>query len=76
MCVPCSFQHVKVKATHICKICENPEPLCEICSEHHTLQKMTRNHQMCEDIQQFLKPELNAWYGIVFLRYLLFDKPL
>lgn len=60
MCVPCSFQHINVKATHICKICKNPEPLCENCSDHHTLQKLTRNHQMCEDIQQFLKPELNA----------------
>lgn len=76
MCVPCSFQHINVKATHICKICKNPEPLCENCSDHHTLQKLTRNHQMCEDIQQFLKPELNAWYEIIVLKYLFQDKPL
>lgn len=56
-----------VEATLFCKTCEDPEPLCENCAKHHTLQKITRNHEMCGDILKFQKPNPITWYVIVCL---------
>lgn len=52
-CGPCSIDDEHVEATHFCKTCEDPEPLCGTCAKHHLKQKLSKNHEMCTDIDQF-----------------------
>lgn len=52
VCVPCTFKKLRNEATRFCKTCEDPEPMCETCAEHHTLQQISRNHELSADIQE------------------------
>lgn len=54
-CGPCSFENIHFKATHFCKTCDDPEPLCETCAKQHTRQKICRDHEICKDIRAFPK---------------------
>lgn len=55
ICGPCSSEELQVQATHFCKTCDDPEPLCEICAKHHTKQKLSKNHILSENMKDFLK---------------------
>lgn len=61
LCEPCSTADEQVKATHFCRTCDDPEPLCETCSEHHLKQKLSKNHELCADTEQFQNQELKKW---------------
>lgn len=50
-CDPCLNANLKNKATHFCKTCDSPDPLCKDCAQQHTRQKLSRNHELCEDIK-------------------------
>lgn len=54
-CDPCFIENIHVKATHFCKTCVDPEPLCEECAKQHTRQKTCRNHELCKDVEEFVK---------------------
>lgn len=62
LCSPCSNDNVDVKATHFCKTCKDPEPLCESCAKQHTRQKLARNHDVCADITDFSTLQPNDGY--------------
>lgn len=53
LCISCSNDNVDVKATHFCKTCTDPAPLCESCAKQHTRQKLASNHDVCVDITYF-----------------------
>ena len=42
-----------MEATHFCKTCDEPEPMCENCAQVHTRQKATRGHEINDDLKQF-----------------------
>lgn len=52
-CDPCLYEDVKTKATHYCKTCDFSEPLCNDCAKQHTRQKLSRDHEMCNNIGEF-----------------------
>lgn len=52
VCIPCTFKKLQNEASSFCKTCEDPEPMCETCAEHHTLQQISRDHELCADIQE------------------------
>lgn len=52
LCGPCLCAKIQIKATKFCKTCEDPEPLCESCSQHHYRQKATRGHNICDDFKE------------------------
>lgn len=54
LCDPCLCEDKKTKAAHYCKTCDVPEPLCNECAKQHTRQKLGRNHELCDDIRDFL----------------------
>lgn len=43
---------MQTEASSFCKTCEDPEPMCETCAEHHTLQQISRCHELSTDIQE------------------------
>lgn len=53
-CETCLYEDVQTKATHYCKTCDVPEPLCNDCAKQHTRQKLSRDHKLCDDIREFL----------------------
>ena len=53
LCEPCLCADVAIKATKVCKTCEDPEPLCESCAQQHNRQKATRGHEMCDDFKEY-----------------------
>lgn len=55
LCEPCSTEDLQIQATHLCKTCENPEPLCETCAKNHTKQKLCRDHQISGDVRELQK---------------------
>lgn len=61
-CEPCSTEDTQVPATHFCKTCDDPEPLCETCAKHHTKQKQSRNHEICRDMREYRINEQNERY--------------
>lgn len=67
-CEPCSIDDEHVEATHFCKTCDDPEPLCGTCSKHHLKQKLSKNHEMCADIEQFPNEKKNERYFLVLYR--------
>lgn len=50
-CARCLYGNLKNKATQFCKTCDSPEPLCNKCAQQHTRQKLSRDHELCEDIK-------------------------
>lgn len=57
---PCSYGNIIVRATHFCKTCEDPEPLCESCAAQHGRHKISRHHKICENIGEFPKEHTNT----------------
>lgn len=53
-CDPCLYEDIKTKATQFCKTCDAPEPLCNDCAKQHSRQKLSRDHELCNDIQEYL----------------------
>lgn len=68
-CEPCYTEDILVLATHFCKTCDDPEPLCETCAKHHTKQRLYRNHQISEDIREFQNIKQKTWYLFFLIRY-------
>lgn len=62
MCYPSSNDDTKVKATHFCKSCEYPEPLCKTCAKHHTRQKLSNGHKKCTYMAKFPVHQTNLVY--------------
>ena len=52
-CKPCSRDDITAEATKCCKTCKDPEPLCDVCAQRHTLRKGNKQHEMTDDLQQF-----------------------
>ncbi|XP_078322456.1 uncharacterized protein LOC111105028 isoform X2 [Crassostrea virginica] len=52
-CEPCLCGNIQKEATHFCKTCDEPEPMCENCAQIHTRQKATRGHEINDDLKQF-----------------------
>lgn len=65
-CYPCLNDFLKIKATHFCETCEDPEPLCKSCAKQHTRQKIAKDHDICADMAKFPKPFENVRYTPVF----------
>lgn len=59
-CNPCFYGNIIVRATHFCRTCEDPEPLCENCSTQHVRHKISRHHQICENIKEFPYKDKNT----------------
>lgn len=55
LCEPCSTENNQVLATFFCKTCDDPEPLCHACANQHTKQKLSRNHTLCDNLEEFQK---------------------
>lgn len=53
-CDPCLYGNLKNKATHFCKSCDFPEPLCKYCAQQHSRQKLSRDHELCKDMKEFI----------------------
>lgn len=53
LCVPCLYGNLINKATHFCETCDVPEPFCTDCAQHHTRQKLSRDHELCDEIENF-----------------------
>lgn len=65
-CDPCFIENIHVKATHFCKTCDDPEPLCDECAKQHTRQKICRDHEMCKNLLEFLRFRSKNWYVRLF----------
>lgn len=64
LCDLCSIED-EYEATHFCKTCEDPDPLCETCAKRHLREKPFRSHEMCSDIEQFPNKEKKEWYLVI-----------
>lgn len=64
-CELCSTDEEHVEATQFCKTCNDPEPLCEMCAKHHLRQTLSKNHEMCADMEQFLNKRKTERYFLV-----------
>lgn len=62
VCNPCSNDSKEVQATHFCKTCEDPEPLCEMCAKQHTRHKLSKDHKICADIEEYPDVRRNIRY--------------
>ena len=49
-----------MKATHFCKTCDEPEPMCANCAQLHTRQKATKGHEINDDLRQFTERQAKA----------------
>lgn len=70
VCHPCSNDDNDVDATHFCKTCDDPEPLCEMCAKEHTRHKMAKDHEICTNMAEFPTAQLNIRY-FEFLQYIV-----
>lgn len=64
-CDPCLNDGTKVTATHFCKTCEDPEPLCETCAKQHTRQRAFRDHELSRNIREIPKHYPNKGYKML-----------
>lgn len=55
LCKPCFFHNLQVQATHLCKTCDDEEPLCETCAQYHTKQKLFKDHELSKDFEDVQK---------------------
>ena len=55
-CKPCNRESITAEATKCCKTCKDPEPLCDLCAQRHTLKAGNKGHEMSDDLQQFFDP--------------------
>lgn len=54
LCEICTTDE-QVLATHFCKTCEDPDPLCENCANRHLKEKLSKHHEICENMKDFHK---------------------
>lgn len=52
----CNRESITAEATKCCKICKDPEPLCDLCAQRHTLDAGNKGHEMSDDLQKFFDP--------------------
>ena len=52
LCSPCQRETFEADATKHCTTCEDPEPLCDLCAQHHIRRKENKNHVISDDVQQ------------------------
>lgn len=48
-CDPCSSNDIEKVATAYCVDCEDPEPMCDDCTDQHRRMKKTKNHKMSKN---------------------------
>lgn len=60
LCDPCLYGSKKNTATHFCTTCDVPEPLCVNCAQQHTRQRISRDHQLCDNINVFPNAQKNS----------------
>ena len=53
-CQPCLRDTITAEATKCCKTCNDPEPLCDLCAQRHTLMEANTGHEVTTDMRQFL----------------------
>lgn len=51
-CGLCLFENIENKASMYCKTCKDPEPLCKECAKHHIRERGTRDHEICNDLEE------------------------
>lgn len=73
LCTPCADDDLEVKATHFCKTCEDPEPLCESCAKQHSRQKIAKNHEISADMATFHTPQQVSRYTCELLTIFIFN---
>lgn len=54
LCEICTTDE-QVLATHFCKTCEDPDPLCENCANRHLKEKLSKHHEICDNMKDFQK---------------------
>lgn len=64
-CEICITDNELVEATHFCKTCDDPDPLCGTCAKIHLRHKLIKNHEICADIEHFPYKEKKEWYLIL-----------
>ena len=69
LCNPCLRETIEIEATKHCKTCNDPEPLCDVCAQHHTRRKETKEHEISEDMQQLVN--LGAKYKYVIKLHII-----
>lgn len=47
------YRNLIYKTTHFCETCDVPKPFCTDCAQHHTQQKLSRDHELCDKIKNF-----------------------
>lgn len=62
LCEFCAIDDEYVEATHFCKTCDDPDPWCGTCANHHLKHKLSKDHELCADIKQFPNKEQKEWY--------------
>lgn len=65
-CETCLTVDEHIEATHFCKTCHNPDPMCGTCAKHHIRQKPYKDHEICADIDQIPNKEHTDWYYVEF----------
>lgn len=58
LCESCLFGNLNIRATHFCKTCEDPEPLCNSCAQLHIRHKLCRDHEICDVIEELLDKKI------------------
>lgn len=61
VCEPCFNENKQITATHFCKTCDDPEPLCKACAKEHTRQKQSKDHKLSDKIEKFPETKPNDW---------------
>lgn len=61
-CGPCCDENKQITATHFCKTCEDPEPLCEACAKQHNRHKISKDHELSDKIEEYPQSKSNVWY--------------
>ena len=61
-CSSCYRETIEAEACKCCMICEDPEPLCDLCAHRHTLKKGNKGHRMTDNLRQFLNQRTIAKY--------------
>lgn len=70
-CNPCFFENIQVKATHFCRTCEDPEPLCKTCAREHIRHKISRDHEISDNIREFPNQSQNNRYDFQLLSLII-----
>lgn len=73
LCNLCLNNNKKVIATHYCKTCAGPEPLCEQCAKQHARQKACKDHKLSGNIRKFVEHYTNKRYINHSLSYKWFN---